>query len=592
MRKVIEEAVNAFKDGIQSKGFSIIILNAPTGYGKTVAGPLLYKACSDAGVCYRAIHVLPLRSIVRDFYLCKLLGSIIEFLDESTANGIRAVCENSIAGQELANVIKSLDLTINEVAYQMGEEIEYEGARKAPLFDARYVVSTADSFFYNLFRIPVTEIFSSKKHYAIPRLRIYTSFVYFDEAHMIVEESDEESKMFTLFLHSLNILKAMRTPMALASATLPTKLIDEVVQRVGNAITIVMLGARSERSGNRIVVEDKEFTDAVTNISWRTELMSEEEAMKIAIDTASSYRVFIGCDSVKNAINRFRVLVAKLGEEEVVMLNGLMTRDDRNKSLKKLRKAKVLVATSVAEAGIDASFDVLITDGTRIPSLVQRSGRVCRYINEKYEEARIYIVKEFASQELISFVNKHNNICWRLPFDYGDYVGYQRLVDIWTKPSTDSVLESVLRRLAYPLYVSPQLIESKLQEIGGALTRSILAEVTVVNDVSTLNSFTIEGLYMSSLSLDLERVIKLYKKGCIATAIAYSVDDRGRIVNVEDITRSGRYKELLKCLIEEQWRRGLCYFKLVKNLAENDMKVTFILRSECYRPGKGVVALV
>jgi CRISPR-associated endonuclease/helicase Cas3 len=592
MRKVIEEAVNVFKDCIQSKGFSILILNAPTGYGKTVAGPLLYKACSDAGICYRAIHVLPLRSVVRDFYLCKLLGSFIEFLDESTANSVRAECRESIASQELANVIKSLGLSINDVAYQMGEEMEYEGVRKAPLFDARYVVSTADSFFYNLFRVPVTEIFSSKKHYAIPRLRIYTGFVYFDEAHMIVEESDEESKMFTLFLHSLNILKAMRTPMALASATLPTKLIDEVVQRVDDAITIVMLGARSERSSNRVVVEDKEFTDTVTNISWRTELRGEEEAMKIAIDAASSYRVFIGCDSVKNAINRFRVLVTKLGEEEVAMLNGLMTRADRDKSLKKLRKAKVLVATSVAEAGIDASFNVLITDGTRIPSLIQRSGRVCRYIDEKCEEARIYIVKEFASQELISFVNKHNNICWRLSFDYGGYVGYQRLVDIWTKPSTDSDLESVLRHLAYPLYVSPQLIESKLQEIGGALIRTILAEVTVVNDVSMLNSFTIKEFYMSSLSLDLERVIRLYKKGCIATAIAYSIDDGGRIVNVKDVTKSDRYKELLKCLVEEQWRRCLCYFNLVKSLAKNDMRLTFILRSECYRPGEGVVALV
>jgi CRISPR-associated endonuclease/helicase Cas3 len=592
MRKVIEEAVNVFKDGIQSKGFSILILNAPTGYGKTTAGPLLYKACSDAEICYRAVHVLPLRSIVRDFYLCKLLGSLIEFLDESTANDVRAVCRESVASQELANVIKSLDLAINDVAYQMGEELEYESARKAPLFDARYVVSTADSFFYNLFRIPVTEIFSSKKHYAIPRLRIYTGFVYFDEAHMIVEESDEESKMFTLFLHSLIILKAMRTPTALASATLPTKLIDEVAQRVGDAITIVMLGVRSEKSGNRVVVEDKEFTNAVTSISWRTELRSEEEAIKIAIEAASSYRVFVGCDTVRNAINRFRVLATKLGEEEVVMLSGLMTRSDREKSLKKLRKAQVLVATSVAEAGIDTSFDVLITDGNRIPSLVQRSGRVCRYIDKGCEEARIYIIKEFASQEVASFVNKHSNICWRLPFDYGGYVGYQRLVDVWTKPSTDNVLESVLRRLAYPLYVSPQLIGSKLQEIGGALTRSVLAEVTVINDVSMLNSFTIKELYMSSLSLDLERIIRLYKKGCIATAIAYSVDDSGRIVNVEDITKSDRYKELLRRVVEEEWRRGLSYFKLVKSLAENDMRVTFILRSKCYRPGKGIVTLV
>jgi len=592
MRKAIEEAVNVFKNSIQSKGFSVLVLNAPTGYGKTVAGPLLYKACSDTGICYRAIHVFPLRSIVRDFYLCKLLGSLIEFLDESTASSIRNICGDSVASQELANVVKSLGLAVDDVAYQMGEVLGYECTRKAPLFDARYIVSTADSFFYNLFRIPVTEIFSSKKHYAIPRLRIYTGFVYFDEAHMIVEESDEESKMFTLFLHSLSILKAMRTPTVLASATLPAKLIDEVARRVGDAVAVVMLGARSEKSGNRVVVEDKEFADAVASISWCTELRSKEEAVRIAIDAASSYRVFVGCDTIKNAINRFRILATKLGEEEVVMLNGLMTRGDRAKSLEKLRKAKVLVATSVAEAGIDTSFDVLITDGARIPSLVQRSGRVCRYIDKKCEEARIYIVKEFASQELISFVNKHNNICWRLPFDYGGYVGYQRLVDMWTEPRTDSVLEGVLYRLAYPLYVSPQLIKSELQKIGGALTRSILAEVTLVDDLSMLSSFTVEKLYMNSLSLDLEKVIRLYEKGCIATAVAYSVVDDGRVVNVEDIAKSDRYKELLRRVVEEKWRRGLSYFKLVESLAKNDMRLTFILRSDCYRPGEGIVALV
>uniref|UniRef100_A0A7C4BBS5 CRISPR-associated helicase Cas3 n=1 Tax=Ignisphaera aggregans TaxID=334771 RepID=A0A7C4BBS5_9CREN len=585
MRRVIEEAVSIFKETLQQRGMPVFVLSAPTGYGKTVAGPAFYKVCYEEGVCNRILHVLPLRSIVRDFYLCKLLGSFINSLDQQTVKSIAESCGDSTASHEFAEIVKSAKLSASDVAYQMGEEIECEVARKRPLFDARYVVTTADSFFYNLFRIPVTEIFSPRKHYAIPRLRVYTSITYFDEAHMIVEEEGEESKMYTLFLHALDILRAMKVPIILASATLPTKFIEELAQRVGEDLRVVMLGTGSERSNIKISVEDKEFIKGVVNINWNTAAISENEVINIIRNYGSSHKIFVGCDTVKKAIERFRKAVSILDSGRVAILNGLMTRGDRARNLMKLRKAQVLVSTSVAEAGIDVSFDILISDAMRIPSLIQRAGRVCRHIDEHpCEKAEVYIVKEFASKDVLSFIGKYKKVCWRLPFDHGGYVGYQRLIDMWSPPKVDKELNTVLRHLIYSLYVSAELIDSVLSSAGGALTRATLAEVIVTDDISDIKSAPAEKLYENGLTLDLERIAVLYKEKCVDTIVAYSIDE----MVFEDISRDSEYRHLVERIGRDPEAGAIHYFRLVKDLAKKGMHVAFVVNSKCYSPGEGL----
>ena len=159
MRRAVERAVE-----LAERGEASLVLELPTGYGKTTAGPLLYRAYRKAGLCWKAIHVLPLRAIV----------------------------ENA-----LKDYMKNPGYSDIEFAYQDGDVLlARSGYRKDPFFVSEYVLTTVDSFVHNLFKAPVTELYKLVEgkpvHYHIPFAYIYPSCVFIDEAHVAAQ--DERGK--------------------------------------------------------------------------------------------------------------------------------------------------------------------------------------------------------------------------------------------------------------------------------------------------------------------------------------------------------------------------------------------------------------
>ncbi|MCL7389801.1 MAG: DEAD/DEAH box helicase, partial [Thaumarchaeota archaeon] len=220
-----------------------IILSAPTGYGKTVAGPLVFRELVLENVAFAQHHVMPLRAIVRDFYARKLLKALKESPREDEV-------------LELINrALRQSGLDINFIAYQMGEFIESEYAKKDPFFEARYVVTTLDSYVYNLLRVPVAEMFRSLKHYVIPRTRIFLSSAFFDEAHMLLGESVDE-KLYVVVRGILEYLASVKIPVILASATMSNNMVNELRDLLRDAV-VIKLSNRDYKSGNQIEVFDK-----------------------------------------------------------------------------------------------------------------------------------------------------------------------------------------------------------------------------------------------------------------------------------------------------------------------------------------------
>jgi CRISPR-associated endonuclease/helicase Cas3 len=321
---------------------------------------------------------MPLRAIVRDFYVKKLLRAL------------RVEISREPPGDEVLELIRrafqQIGLDADSIAYQMGEFIESKYARKDPLFEARYVVTTFDSYAYNLLRVPLTEMFRSVKHYVIPRSRIHLSSAFFDEAHMLLGEVSEE-RLFVVVREILEYLARAKIPVILASATMSSSAID-YFKNVLKDVVIVKLSNRDYRSEGLVEVFDENFVSAVTSVKWRVETIRESEV----VDKAASYlsrglNVLVVSDTVRGAVERYRALKARIKQEnlnaELVLVHAKLTRGDREGALRKLEEAfskrpVCLVATSVVEAGVDVSFDALITDAKRVESFIQRSGRVCR----------------------------------------------------------------------------------------------------------------------------------------------------------------------------------------------------------------------
>ncbi|MEM1510671.1 MAG: CRISPR-associated helicase Cas3' [Thermofilaceae archaeon] len=596
-RRLIERALEIVEKDLSDGVIPRIILEAPTGYGKSVAAPLFASTLIKHGLSYSLIHSLPLRAIVRDLYLCLLVNSLTR-----NAN-LREDCKKSEEVlREVAEALKSVNIGVDQVAYQMGELIssEIEAVRKEPLFNARYIVTTLDSLAYNMFRIPVTEIFNPKKHYATPRLRIYLSTLYLDEAHTIYEEEEDLERSATVFREILKISVAGNIPLIIASATLSNCIEEEIAKEL-KEVRIVKLGENDKVEGKRVYVRDEDFEDFIKSITWKTDFIEEQELInKVRELVESDLKVFVARDTVCSAIKTYRDLKEALGlrGNEITLLHGLMTKQDREEALKKLYsgKVKVLIATSVVEAGVDISFDVLITDCGRPASIVQRIGRVCRTPSTcKHAEVAIYLVKnQYLSEEVKEFVDNvkqsGREVSWRLPYDTGDLTSYMKLLNsVEKRVKMDIELAKRLRALTNPLFVSSKTIENILKtSMSIALIRTYLTEVltkraeTLQRDQGDLDT--------NIMTTSIDKLALLAKRGCIEGLYVVFGDGVRKIENLswlENEVLGVREKKLQELLIK---RHLNALGKLMRDPAQRYrvLRLAYLLKENCYVEGEGV----
>jgi len=126
--------------------------------------------------------------------------------------------------------------------------------------------------------------------------------------------------------------------------------------------------------------------------------------------------------------------------EGCVFVHGLFTNESKQRIINDIRNFNCVISTQVLEAGVNLSFDVLITDIAPAFSLIQRAGRILRTPDDiKSKEGEIHIlvddlekqVKGVYSVEITKatydWLNENCGKCcrmnWRLPEkDKPDYL--------------------------------------------------------------------------------------------------------------------------------------------------------------------------
>lgn len=461
-----------------------IIADLPTGYGKTKSAPLVFKEIRDKNWASNVIHVLPLRALVS-----KILDDLVK---------------------ENEDIIRQAGLSVEDLAYQMGDYLQ--GYKKEPLFNATYVFSTMDSYVHNLFKVPVTEIFKYHKHYFIPLGRIFTSLLIFDEAHIFVE--DKDSYVPSVFLEALTVHNYMRNPVLILSATLPSSYIKMIEERTKN-LKRIRIGEEEKVTQNEIVVHDKDFESEVTSIQWVTQIIRICEVEKVAKELADiGLKVLIILDSIEKAINVYKGLK---DHYRVGLIHGKMTREDRYEIVNNIDSLNVLIGTSAIEAGIDRSFDALITSVFDVKSLIQRIGRVCRRTkNNKIMCAdmtgRIYLIEDFSNKKYVNAL-KNKRVCWKLPYKKDCDMSYYELIENFSeeKISFNNEVSDTLKRIMSPFFTSADLIRKVLMEYKFSLTRSLLEFYTLGED-EFKNAKGIEDIINNSFVMDFEEALEKWDK--------------------------------------------------------------------------------
>jgi len=163
----------------------------------------------------------------------------------------------------------------------------------------------------------------------------------------------------------------------------------------------------------------------------------------------------------------------------------MLTRGDRRVAMRKLEEAKEepLVGTSAVEAGVDVTFDVLISSADEPESVVQRVGRVCRYGppcgSGRMCNGELYFFGRGAEPYLS--VRE-----WRLPYAAGSYAPLLR-----DSVKDDAGLYAVLLRIAGQIYVHPGTLRSVFREAGYSFVRGALIEACIDERAGLEDCFTV-----------------------------------------------------------------------------------------------------
>lgn len=317
-RKGIEETLLNLENGHS------VILKAPTGYGKTTLTMILANAVSsDINLGSRVIHVLPYRAIVQDLYLK---------LKNNADKGV--IYTKSIGAQDM----------------------DYQDS---PFFMKKVNVTTLDTFILNLFKLPTVDfklIFKNYgSHYEFPRALIYSSIVIFDEFHLL----GEDGKSLGAGLAALEVLRDAGVPIVVTSATIDKGLERVLMNKLGKNVKVV--------NANDFKIDRKIYVNVLEN----------DEISITEVKVKEGKRVLLVYNTRMGAIEAYKKLKGR--GLSPILIHSKFSKKDRIDKVNKINEAKLVVSTQVIEAGIDTSFDVLITEASPSHNLIQRAGRVARY---------------------------------------------------------------------------------------------------------------------------------------------------------------------------------------------------------------------
>jgi CRISPR-associated endonuclease/helicase Cas3 len=355
-RPLLTRALEKLDENLERKnGKVLVFLEAPTGYGKSTLSLVIYAAIKlgrfDLG--QRVIHVLPLRSIGTDL----------------RQKSIERICRlRSNDGGEFAKLDES------DVGLQ---QMHSPGS---PMLCKRFVITTLDTFVTSFYKMPASEyrtlFIRGTAHYEVPRACIYTSVVVFDEFHLYLSSKALEegaSKSLTATVACIRSLLEAGVPVLVMTATMP-----EVVKKtVLNKLEVAGL----EDSVVEVVPSGGDVQPVKRHIS--VEAVVDDDPISVLHQLGNRRRVLVVFNTVRKAVETYMRL-KKVGHSPVLLHSRIVERERRKRLGKMLEMngGGIFVTTQVVEAGVDVSFDVLVTEAAPPDSLLQRAGRVARYGGE------------------------------------------------------------------------------------------------------------------------------------------------------------------------------------------------------------------
>ncbi|AIU70040.1 RNA helicase [Thermococcus eurythermalis] len=456
-RPLLEEAFSF----LTSSPKPFLILNAPTGYGKTLLSyALALHSLNDASLFDRVIHVLPMRSIIEDvqrtaeeafgFSRTKMMGSSGEFMHLFPLN-----------------------------------------------------ITTADTFTWDLLKLNTKRrhLVKAGREFGydyLTQASILTSLVVFDEAHFLLEDES----MATAFSSVVEFLTSQGVPIVVMTATLSSGHVEffEKHARKNGYEFEVLKPDENDPFIRRELQKDISMTFGNGN---PLEFVEPGKRNAVIVNTV---------ERAVELYNRALDEDTGFGKDRIVLIHGRMKPSHKQALIDRLRRLKneefLLIGTQAVEAGVDFSSDVMVTDRAPINSLLQRLGRLARHARDS--EGQVVIMEDaptgpYPSEKVELTVNllKEEGIHPRVPQTYERIVNEvhgSSLVSV-TKLINKSLSGKLVKFMAEPSKRAPQVlgeIERLIQQ-GIPIMRGFLIPLSVEGEVVLISPRKLLDLYSKGL---------------------------------------------------------------------------------------------
>ena len=436
----------------------LVFFRAPTGYGKTTASMALgAAAAAGAGFYDKVLHVLPLRSIVEDGY-----GKAARVLGDGAAARMMGVSGSPFMLGPL--VFVTVDTFLLAAA-----KLNTRKMRR---------VAEGREWGYDYFT----------------QASVLASLVVFDEAHMVFGAGGLGGFAYTVF----RFLLEAGVPVVVETATLPERWerrLRRDAERMG--YEAVSIGLPRDDS---FLVRERGKVFRVEPVEGAPACLVEEGRRNLVI-----------VNTVERAVDVYRELKCR-GLRNVYLLHGRMAAGHRRRVVEAVREIAgregageyYIVATQVAEAGLDVTSDVLVTDVAPLMNLLQRMGRCARYEEPggvvkvvmdaptvMYEEEWRYELER--SKRIIEGLDE--NFHPRLP------ERYQSLIDKAYSRFRSKEDRYLLGEIMDPGRRSVDVWRTIKERYGGGVGRGVLLtlEVPEMNDIMPVSERLLEKLYRRDL---------------------------------------------------------------------------------------------